>query len=900
MGHRDAAAPRPAPGRGRVGRGPLLVVALAWLAAIGGFFAARARRRRAARNVPPEPFAWPDGLSDDEASARKRPGTVNELKLKPVRTWQAARKESIFTVFNLNLIGLSIIQLILGEWFGALVTVFMLGLTTGIRLLQQSIADRRMERFRNATPERYAVIRGGRLRTLRANDIVQGDILVAGPGDQVIADGPLLGPAPVVVDASVLTRARAWQRTRPGGTLRAGSFVVSGRAVYRADYVGRDRLISSRVQATEALASQPTQLERLIAHILRVLLAVVTVYVALLLANFLRLDLGEYGDALIQAAPVIFSLIPTGMYLMIVVTYAVGMVELAQHGGLVHSARSIETLAETTVLCFTELGTLAGTSLDLSVCADEAGERISRARVRQALGDFARSTTIQTAVGRLLSDAYEGEQRVVREETANLSTLGWTAITYGEPDAEGTYVIGRRAVLEPQLTLPLPPDERTRARQVFVLAHRAEATPLRDAVGAPVLPDELVPLGVITFGEDVDVDAMEVVRTFRRAGVEVKAFAVGSAELILGLLRAGGMTEDEIALIRGRGVLSRAELEAIPRADWGRAAADHVLFGGLTPVQVAELVRAMRADGGVVTVVGDGMSDLPALTAASLAVAQPASTQAAIGMADIVLRENQPRALLEVLRHGQGIVGGLLDVIKLNLTMVISTALLIVYVRLLTVGFPYLAGQGSIIAVLTGTIPSVVLGLFPPPPTYGFKKNYAQTLARFSIPAGVLLSLAGLAVYEFEVAATGNVPTAQLAVAYLLLYAGLLLNVIIRPRPRFVALVGGLALVGTLLPLLPQARRQFRINWMEPQHYLVVAVAIAAWFVATTLGWRWLERRDAPAELPEGRGASEAQGRSESTMSNGTRSPARHTSTATVSPTDALARTRPSVNDVAG
>lgn len=885
---RDIAAPRLAPGRERGARGPLLAVTIAWLAAIGGFFAARARRRRAARNAPPEPFEWPEGLSDLEASARKRPGTVNELSLKPVRTWQAARHESIFTVFNLNLVGLAIIQLILGEWFGALITLFMLGLTTGIRLMQQGIADRRMERFRAATPERYAVIRSGQLRTLRANDIVQGDILVAGPGDQIIADGPLLGPASIVVDASAVHHARGWRRVRPGRTLYAGSFVASGRAVYRADFVGRDRAVSSRVQRTAALASRPTQLEGLIARILQALLIVVAVYVGLLLASFLHLDLGEYGDALVQAAPVIFSLIPTGMYLMIVVTYAAGMVELAQYGGLVHSARSIETLAETTVLCFTEVGTLAGTSVALTVCADEAGERISRARVRQALGDFARSTTTHTEIGRLLADAYEGEQRIVREEGTHLSTLGWTAITYGEPDAEGTYVIGRRAVVEPRLMLPLPTEERTPSRQVLVLAHRAEATPLRDAAGSPVLPDHLVPLGLVTFGEDVDVDAMDVVQTFRRAGVQVKAFAVGSADLILGLLRAGGMTEDDLAAIRGRGVLSRADLEAIQRADWGRAAAEHVLFGGLTPVQMAELVRAMRADGEVVTVVGDGMSDLPALTAASLAVAQPASTQAALGMADIVLRENQPRALLEVLRHGQGIVGGLLDVIKLNLTMVICTALLIVYVRTLTVGFPYLASQGSIISVLTATIPSVVLGLVPPPPPGDFKKNHAQTLARFCLPAGVLLSLAGLAVYEFEVTTTGHVPTAQLAVAYLLLYAGLLLNLIIRPRRRFAALVGALALIGTLLPLLPQARRQFRIDWMEPRHYLVVALAIAVWFVTTTLVWRWLERRDAP------------QGRSASTMPSDTRSPARHTSTTTVSPTDARARTLPSAKDVAG
>lgn len=807
---------------------------------------------RAAVSTPP--FEWPDGLCETEAALRQRPETSNALRLRPARTWRIARRESIFTVFNLNLIGLAVIQLILGAWVSASMTLLLLGATTGVRIAQQLLADRRMQRYRDANPVCYSAIREGRLRDVPADDVVAGDALVAGPGDQIIADGPLLGPGPVTVDTSILTAGQSWRRIEPGETLHAGWFVLSGRAVYRAERIGEDRTIAAHARSAQSHAAHPTRLERLIARILRILLIVVGVFVAILLAKFLRIDIGEHGDTLAQAAPVIFSLIPTGMYLMIIVSYAVGMVELAQHGGLVHSARSIETLAETTVLCFTEAGTLTGTALDLTVCADPSGAPISRSRVRQALGDFARSTTMPTAAGRLLADEFEGEKRVVRDESANLSTLGWSALSYGERDAHGTYVFGRRDVLAPQLTAPLPGGEEEGNTKVFVLAHRPEAVALRDAAGTPALPDQLMPLGQLSIGEDADADVADVIRAFRRAGVEVKAFAVGGADLLLGLLRAGGMTPAELSAIESGGILSRRELEEIPRAEWGRAAREHILFGGLTPVQVAELIQTLRDDGEVVTVVGDGISDLPALSAASLSVAQPTSTQAAVGIADMVLRQNEPRVLLDVLRHGQRIVGGLLDVIKLNMSMVICTALLIVYVRTLTVGFPYLSSQGSIISILTATIPSIFLGLFPPPPPDEFNTRYAQTIIRFSVPAGVLLSLVGLAVYEFEVITTGSVPTAQLAVAYLLLYAGLALNLIIRPRRRFAILIGVLTLAGTLAPLLPQARRQFRIDWMEPHHYLVLAAAVAIWLIAVNLVWRYLGLRRQDGRIVEGTG----------------------------------------------
>jgi hypothetical protein len=138
---------------------------------------------------------------------------------------------------------------------------------------------------------------------------------------------------------------------------------------------------------------------------------------------------------------------------------------------------------------------------------------------------------------------------------------------------------------------------------------------------------------------------------------------------------------------------------------------------------------------------------------------------------------------------------------------------------------------------------------------------YRPILLRFVLPAGATLSLMAFGVYLFFLSRTGSVATAQLAVTYTLAYSALVLGVLIQPprrtRPpapgtsaprrewRMLALASVLAVVVTLLPLIPLARRQFRIDLL-PQlwEYPAVFLAVAVWAGVLQLVWRWRPRID--------------------------------------------------------
>jgi cation-transporting ATPase E len=216
-----------------------------------------------------------------------------------------------------------------------------------------------------------------------------------------------------------------------------------------------------------------------------------------------------------------------------------------------------------------------------------------------------------------------------------------------------------------------------------------------------------------------------------------------------------------------------------------------------------------------------------------------------------------------VLEKGQRIVHGLLNVLKLNLAQVVYLGMLIVAIQLLSTGYPYASVQGAVVTVATVALPAIGLtfwaraGRAP-------REGYGRLLARFAVPAGLTMALAGLSVYLTFFDRTASVPYAQLAVTYTLIYCGLLLTVFLQPpwRRRLVfgvprmdfrmsALALVLGVVASLLPAIQPAQSLLQMDWLSrPADYGIVGVVVVAW--AVIFGFvHWLVERS-PPESPTG------------------------------------------------
>ncbi|MFC1923496.1 HAD-IC family P-type ATPase [Chloroflexota bacterium] len=414
------------------------------------------------------------GLSKAEAESRKQEGLDNTVNFKPSRTKREIWRENILSIFNLSLVGLALVQLLFDRPLDALISLGVLCLNIGLNIFQEYFARLRIKDILLATRPRVTVIRDSTTHSIDANEIVVDDMVAFGPGDELLADGRIVHQSELVVDESMLSDGDRRNTKDKGDQVYAGTFCVSGRAVYQVEKIGRDRHIISLIENSEETRERLTPIEKIVNRVLRVLLIVVAFFSIVLIYNYFNITLPIPEDFFNEVVGIVFGLAPAGLYFMIIVTYAASTADLAKVGALVNRARSVEAMAQVNTICFSREGVLTGMRVDMTVPPQkEEDDSFSESRIQQIMGDYVRSSVLDNQLTRTMGMAFEGSPRESIDEAPYLSVYGWNAITFDDPDLSGVYVLGVPAALEPYLSkdshsgVKAADDEPGRARKVF-------------------------------------------------------------------------------------------------------------------------------------------------------------------------------------------------------------------------------------------------------------------------------------------------------------------------------------------------------------------------------------------------------------------------------------------------
>jgi len=298
--------------------------------------------------------------------------------------------------------------------------------------------------------------------------------------------------------------------------------------------------------------------------------------------------------------------------------------------------------------------------------------------------------------------------------------------------------------------------------------------------------------------------------------------------------------------------VSGLQLRKMGLHDFEQASQDATTFSLLTPQQKGEVVGALRHRNQQVAMVGDDADDLAAMDKASLSLTLRGSSQAALSMADIVLLEDSFDVLPAILRQGQFIVNGMLDILKINLSQIGYVTLLIIVAFLTKIQiFYYHPTQGGVIAFFTVIVPSIGLTFFASPGR--LPGEYMRTrMAHFVVPAMISMTIAALAINWIFKRTIDDIPYSELAVTHGLVLMGLLLIVFVQPPTRF--FVGGdvlsgdwrstymaivlliLFVVATYLPITQELLRLAPLD--SAQDYLIILGISLVWALILRTIWR--------------------------------------------------------------
>jgi len=439
------------------------------------------------------------GLSESEVLARRQRGEGNEFEFKTSRSYGEILRENLFTFFNIFLFGLGLILLFLGKPVEAIITSGTVLINVMVAVVQEVRAKKKLVQIALLTRPHATAIREGVEREIDPSEIVVGDALVVGPGDQIMVDGEVNSEGQIDVDESLLSGESKLIPKQAGDKVYSGSFCVTGRAVYEVQKVGADSFANELTTSARAFTREYTPLQREVDLIVRVLLGVVVFFGIVLLINFILEDANLLDT--VRAASVVFGIAPSSLFLMIVVAYALGAMRIANKGALVQQINSVESLCHVTVLCLDKTGTLTTNRIQLDQIKPINGSSgLAESELRRILGDYAHSVSASNRTNQAIVEACEGQVRAVHEEAPFSSARKWSALSFNEDDLRGVYVLGAPEILQPHLeddsTDENAAEWAARGLRVLLFAYRPELTPLRDADGEPQLPKDLIPLGL--------------------------------------------------------------------------------------------------------------------------------------------------------------------------------------------------------------------------------------------------------------------------------------------------------------------------------------------------------------------------------------------------------------------
>jgi cation-transporting ATPase E len=772
--------------------------------------------------------APPPGLTSPEVETRRAAGLVNVGVTAPSRTLAQIVRANAFTRFNALLGAMFVVIVIVGPlqdaMFGAVV-VF----NTAIGIAQEWRAKRTLDALAVVTAPHVRAQRDGKLVSIESGDVVVDDVLELQVGDQLVVDGVVLAAQGLEIDESLLTGESEPIVKAAGDRVMSGSFVVAGAGSMQATEVGLQAYGAALTAEARRFTLVKSELRDGINRILRGVTWVI-LPVAALLAWSQFTHNNSVQDAIRGSVAGTVTMVPEGLVLLASIAFAVGVTRLARHRVVVRELGALEGLARVDVLCIDKTGTLTTGRLTLGSVQKLAGfaHDADAALVALASCDPAPNATLTAIRDGISADADDWHAGT----TVGFSSVRkYSAADFGE---QGIWVLGAPEILLSHASEPLADIARSHVTRAVERGNRALLLGR-----AQLLPDvenlatvgQIEPAAIVVLQDEIRADAATTLAYLTDEGVTVKVISGDHPQTV-------GTIADSLGLPH-RGVpVDARELPSVDGPELRQALESNDIFGRVTPRQKQAMVQALRANSHTVAMTGDGVNDVLALKEADLGIAMGSGTDAARGVSQLVLVDNNFSAMPSVVAEGRRVIANIERVANLFVTKTVYATVLALVVGVARLPFPFLPRHLTLVSALTIGIPGFFLALAPN--TKQAQHGFTSRVLRFAVPAGVVAAAATFAAYSLARSEPSTTLQSARTVATLVL-AGValwVLSILARPatRPRQWLIAAMVALL-VLALTVPWARDFFALELPRPVLWLAGVGVAGLAGIALEGGW---------------------------------------------------------------
>ena len=625
------------------------------------------------------------GLTASEALVRLKAEGFNELP-------RAGRRPIVRLVLDvlrepmlLLLLAGGAIYFALGDLGEALLLLVFASFSVVVTIVQEARTERVLESLRDLTSPRALVIRDGERIRIAGRDVVRGDTIVLTEGDRVPADATVMQCDDLLLDESLLTgesvpvRKLASPAEAKAGPPHTGGddlpFVFSGTLVVRGSGIAEVTSTGIRTEIGkigQSLRSLETETPRLQLQTRRLvtLFAIASAAVITLTVLLYGLYRGGWLEGVLAGIALGMSMLPEEFPVVLTVFLAMGAWRISQARVLTRRASAIESLGAATVLCTDKTGTLTLNRMTVALLVLPDGTQCAPRLSEPVAPAFA--ALIETGALACASQPFDPMEKALHALGPGAGAGRQLARSYGlRPDLLAMSNVWCRAGSECTVAAKGAPETigmlcQMSASELAELRLRVDSLAreglrvlgVASASGdADHLPESQRDFafrlcGLIGFADPLRPEAKDAVAECRSAGIRVVMITGDYPATASAIATQAGLDCERI--------LTGEEIKALDDDELARAAQGQTAFARIAPDQKLRIVTALKQDGEIVAMTGDGVNDAPSLKAAHIGIAMGGrGTDVAREASSIVLLDDDFGSIVKAIRLGRRIYDNL-------------------------------------------------------------------------------------------------------------------------------------------------------------------------------------------------------------------------------------------------
>lgn len=611
------------------------------------------------------------GLNSEEVEKLQKKYGMNELVIqeKPnmLKKFLGVFKEPMFLLL---LIATTVYFLLGAPKDGAIMLVFV-GFVASITFIQEWKTEKTMNALKDLTSPKVNTLRNGKNILIKSTELVPGDVVFLSEGERIPADCIVLEPSNFSVDESILTGESEyvmkvsttqsekstdyWKKD----ILYAGTLCVFGKCTAIVKFTEINTEYGKIGKAISEAKDEPTPLQKKVSILVKnIAIAGVILCISVMVASyFYSFDI---LNSILSGISLAMAIIPEEFPVVLTVFLSMGAYRLAKNNTLMRKISAVETLGSATVLCVDKTGTITQNKMKVKSIYSDGGIFNNEDLKNQELSDL--------MVLSCEKDPYDPMEKAILE-AANLSQLE-TVYKYDLSKKiafdsktkrmaniyikDNKYYVAVKGSAETVLGL-CNLDKQT-MDEINIEIDKMASNGLRvlalaDCTSEEVYEDlecyELTFKALVGLQDPPKDGVEEAIKLCKKAGIRVVMITGDYSKTAMAI-------GEEIGLKFTDKVIVGNEIDSLSENELCEVVKSCDVFSRVIPEQKMKIVKALKKNGEIVAMTGDGVNDAPALKSADIGIAMgKRGTEVAKEAADMILMDDNFTTIVKSVKDGR-------------------------------------------------------------------------------------------------------------------------------------------------------------------------------------------------------------------------------------------------------